>query len=150
MSFTGCYGNDIANINLVQETHLGSQNMNIRREAFENRWTPENPGNKYPSIESLQGANGSAQLRYFTDRLIEDGSYLRLSSLSLSFHVPLKEKSFVKGLDLTLAGNNLFVWTKYSGYDPDVNSFGTLDRMGIDFGSYPSARTVSFDAKITF
>ena len=150
MSFTGCYGNDIANINLVQETHLGSQNMNIRREAFENRWTPENPGNRYPSIESLQGANGSAQLRYFTDRLIEDGSYLRLSSLSLSFHVPLREKSFVKGLDLTLAGNNLFVWTKYSGYDPDVNSFGTLDRMGIDFGSYPSARTVSFDAKITF
>ena len=150
MSFAGCYGNDIANVNLVQENNLGSQTMNIRREAFENRWTPENPGNRYPSIASLTGSAGATQLRYFTDRIVEDGSYLRLSNVSLSFHVPLKEKSFVKGLDITLSGNNLYVWTKYSGYDPNVNSFGTLNKMGIDFGSYPSARTYSFDVKLTF
>ena len=124
--------------------------MNIRKEAFEGRWTKDNPSTKYPSIESLMGSNGSSQLRYFTDRLIEDGSFLRLSNVSLSFHVPLPKKSFVKGLDLTASGSNLFVWTKYSGYDPDVNSFGTLNKMGIDFGSYPSARTFSFDVKLTF
>ena len=150
VSFVGSYGNDIANINLVQENNLGSQSMNIRRESFENRWTPENPGNRYPSIESLYGSNGTSQLRYFTDRLIEDGSFLRLSNVSLSFHVPFKEKAFIKGMDLTVSGNNLYVWTKYSGYDPDVNSFGTLNKMGIDFGSYPSARIYSFDVKLTF
>lgn len=150
VGFSGTYGNDIANINLVQETHLGTLNMNIRKEAFEGRWTKDNPSTKYPSIESLMGSNGSSQLRYFTDRLIEDGSFLRLSNVSLSFHVPLPKKSFVKGLDLTASGSNLFVWTKYSGYDPDVNSFGTLNKMGIDFGSYPSARTFSFDVKLTF
>jgi len=150
VSFAGSYGNDIANINLVQENNLGSQTMNIRREAFEKRWTPENPGNRYPSIESLYGGNGTSQLRYFTDRLLEDGSFLRLSNVSLSFHVPIKEKAFIKGLDLTVSGNNLYVWTKYSGYDPDVNSFGTLNKMGIDFGSYPSARIYSFDVKLTF
>lgn len=149
-NFAGSYGNDVANINLVQETNLGVQNMNIRKEVFENRWTPENPSNKYPSIESLMGANGGAQLRYFTDRLIEDGSFLRLSNISLSFHVPVKKDSFVKGLDLTASAGNLYVWTKYSGYDPEVNSFGTLEKMGIDFGSYPSARTFSFDVKMTF
>ena len=149
-TFSGCYGNDIANINLVQETNLGAQTANIRKEVFENRWTAENPSAKYPSVESLMGGNGTAQLRYFTDRLIEDGSYLRLSNLSLSFHVPLKKESFLKGLDLTLSATNLFVWTGYSGYDPDVNSYGTLDKMGIDFGSYPSARGFSFDIKTTF
>ena len=96
------------------------------------------------------GGNGAAQLRYFTDRLIEDGSFLRLSNLSLSFHVPLKKDAFIKGLDLTASAGNLYVWTNYSGYDPEVNSFGTLEKMAIDFGSYPSARTFSFDAKITF
>ena len=149
-SFAGSYGNDVANINLVQETNLGSLTTNIRKEAFENRWTAENPSNKYPSIESLMGGNGAAQLRYFTDRLIEDGSFLRLSNLSLSFHVPLKKDAFIKGLDLTASAGNLYVWTNYSGYDPEVNSFGTLEKMAIDFGSYPSARTFSFDAKITF
>ena len=149
-AFTGCYGNDIANINLIQETNVGAQNYNIRKEAFQNRWTKENPSTTYPSIESMWGANGSSQLRYFTDRLIEDASYLRLSNLSLSFHVPLSRKSFVKGLDLTASAGNLFVWTNYSGYDPDVNSYGTLSKMGVDFGSYPSARTFSFDVKLTF
>ena len=150
MSFSGTYGNDIANINLVQETNLGTLNSNIRKEAFRDRWTKDNPSTEYPSIESLMGSNGTAQLRYFTDRMIEDGSFLRLSNVSLSFHVPLPKKSFVKGLDLTASGSNLFIWTKYSGYDPDVNSFGTLNKMGIDFGSYPSARTFSFDVKLTF
>ena len=54
-------------------------------------------------------------------------------------------------MDIGVSAGNLYVWTKYSEWDPDVNSFGSnIKRMGIDMGSYPSARTFSADIKFTF
>ena len=85
------------------------------------------------------------------DTDIEDGSYLRLANLSLSYDIPLKKKKVLKGLNLGFSADNLYFWTKYSGWDPDVNSFGSdVMRMGADSGSYPSARSFSFDVKFTF
>lgn len=82
---------------------------------------------------------------------IEDGSYLRLSNVSLSYDVPIGKNKVLRGLNIGASANNLWFWTKYSGWDPDVNSYGSdVMRMGADTGSYPSARTFSLDFKFTF
>ena len=59
-------------------------------------------------------------------------------------------QSFVRGLTFTASCRNVWCWTDYSGYDPDVNVYGTVLKYGIDMGSYPAARTFMFDVKITF
>ena len=82
---------------------------------------------------------------------MEDGSYLRLSDITLSYRIPLPKNKVVKSMDLSLSASNLLLITKYSGYDPEVNSFGSdMMKMGVDYGSYPSARTFSAGIKMTF
>lgn len=148
LQFEGSYGNDIANINLLQEEDLSRTTMNIRREAFEGSWSPANPDGKYPKI----GCYEATETRYFTDRQVEDGSYLRLADLSLSYSIPKKKiKGAVKGIEFSLAATNVFLITRYRGFDPDVSSYGNnIMKMGVDYGSYPSARTYSAGVKMTF
>ena len=146
--FNGSYGNAIANANLSQELDTGRADYNIRRDAFVNAWTPENKSNVYPAVNGV-GTNETQY--YFTDRLLEDGSYLRLANVRLSYDVPLKKGGFVQALNVGASLSNVWIWTKYSGWDPDVNSFGnSMTRVGIDIGSYPTARALSFDVRLTF
>ena len=57
----------------------------------------------------------------------------------------------MKGASVSATVSNVYVWTRYSGWDPDVNSFGSnVMKMGADAGAYPSARTFSADVKFTF
>lgn len=144
----GSYGNDILNINNMRETDTRSTNHNVLREAVYNAWTPENPGAKYWGI----GKISSTETRAIKDVDIEDGSYLRLANVSLGYDVPLPKTSKVlKGLNVGVSGGNLYVFTRYSGWDPEVNSFGkNIMKMGTDAGSYPSSRTFSCDLKFTF
>lgn len=89
----------------------------------------------------------------YSSRYIEDGSYLRLSSATLGYTVPLKNKKWISNLRLTLTGNNLFVITGYSGYDPEVNAGRTTDgvpSLGIGWTSYPMARSFSFGVSVDF
>lgn len=148
LQFTGVYGNDIANINLIQENDVSHIGMNIRTKAFRNAWTPECPNNEYPALDKYT----IAENKLFTSRCIEDGSFLRLESVSLGYNVPIKRKTnIVKSLNVSLSGNNLFVFTKYSGWDPDVNVYGSnILKYGCDNGSYPRAWSVSLDLKIKF
>ena len=150
-SFDGSYGNDITNANLVQETKIttatNSSYSNIRREAYLNAWTPENPGNYWPKL------NGMAQeeLKFMTDRWVEDASFLRISNVTLSYRIPLPKNKVVRNMSVGVSGRNLYVFTKYSGWDPEVSSYGnSMEKIGVDFGSYPTARTYSFDLKFTF
>jgi len=76
-----------------------------------------------------------------TDRMVQDGSFLRLSELRATYDLPLKAK-WIQGLQFSLSVHNLFVLTRYGGYDPEVNGYGDDPlRWGIDCGSYPKART---------
>lgn len=148
VTFVGSYGNDIANINLIQETDVSRTNSNIRREAFHDSWSESNPGGKYPKI----GVYSSAETKLFTDRCVEDGSYLRLANVSVGYDFRFaKKNSFVKSLNLSLNASNLALFTSYSGYDPEVSSYGRdIKRMGVDYGSYPSARSLALNVKLTF
>ena len=145
----GSYGNDIINVNNMRETDTRSTNHNILREALYDSWTPENPGAKYWGI----GLISSTETRAVKDVDIEDGSYLRIANVSLNYDVPLqaKKNSILKGLSLGASIGNAWVFTRYSGWDPEVNSFGkNIMKMGADAGSYPSSRTFSFDLNFVF
>jgi hypothetical protein len=138
MSFNGVYGNDIVNANLIEETDVTNSTKNVRSDAYFQAWTPENNSNTYPRL-------GYATTPILTDRLIEDGSYLRLSNVSLSYLLKLANTKVINSLQFNVTASNLFLLTKYSGYDPDVNTFSNdVSRMGVDLTSYPTARNFTF------
>lgn len=79
---------------------------------------------------------------------VEDGSFLRLKDITLSY--TLKPKKIVKSLRLSFSAANLITWSKYSGYDPEVNTSTSPFVMGVDSGAYPKARTFNFGIEATF
>ena len=85
-----------------------------------------------------------------TANLFERGDYLRLDHIGASYSIPLKSR-FIKELRVNAAGHNLVTFTKYSGWNPDVNSFGIYARSaGVDYGSYPLARTFVLGVNLKF
>ena len=146
-TFIGSYGNDLYNVNKMMDTNTTQVLSNITHDTFYKQWTPENPNTWYPALGALNGDD----VKWASDRYVEDGSYLRLSNLALSYDIPIKKKNFfIRGVNLTASGGNLWIWTKYSSWDPDVNSYGNIRRKGADMGSYPGARSFKFDVKFTF
>jgi TonB-dependent starch-binding outer membrane protein SusC len=141
----GSQGNQILNSNRFElESGNGLSNASVN---LLDRWTPENPSNEYPR------ANRNADYLHMSDRYLEDGSYIRFKTVTLSYDLPEKAVNAIKltGIRVYATAQNLLTFTKYTGFDPEVGSFG-LDntRMGYDFGSYPSVRTYIIGASITF
>jgi hypothetical protein len=137
----GSFGNEILNLNLWRLTG-GDLATNVLRARFEDRWTPQNPDARYPRFGVNTVGAGTTD---YNDLILEDGSYLRLKTLSLSYEVPpdwIGRRGFSRAR-VYVTGSNLATWTDYSGFDPEVSSFGVgnLNR-GIDIGAYPSARSV--------
>ena len=148
MNFNGSYGNDICNTNLNFLMDTGHTTLkNVLRPVVEGAWTPGDTQARYPQLGRYVANVDSSR---FTDLNVEDGSYLRLSSIGLSWYLPLKSAA-VKRIDLGMTAGNVCVWTKYSGWDPEVSSYGAQSkRIGIDSGSYPGTRTFCLDVKLTF
>lgn len=140
--FYGSYGNDIFNYNLtdIQMSNVG----NITQEAYNNRWTPETAATAtWPKPTA-----GYNRTWLISDRYVEDGSYLKLKYITLAYDWMHPCKHIEKiGFNFTV--NNVFTVTKYSWYEPDVNSGGTnAATQGVDSYSYPSYR--SFNLGINF
>jgi len=147
VAFTGSYGNDVFNLNNDSEYDVGRYSYNIKKIAYTDAWTPENPDTDFPALGCITGGDRT----HYRSNCVEDASYLRLSNVSISYNIPIKKNKVIRGVSLGLSGRNLVVFSKYSGWDPDVNSFGSnMMRMGVDFNSYPQARTFGFDMKLTF
>lgn len=144
--FTGSYGNDIYNLNNMNDSNVTNHTYNKLRGAVYDAWSKENPNAAFPAIDALS----TSDLNWASDRFVEDGSYLRLANVAISYAIPLPRKSLLRTLTLGVSAKNLYVWTKYSGWDPDVNSFGSVMRKSVDVGSYPGARTYMFDVKFAF
>ncbi|HEX8359054.1 MAG TPA: TonB-dependent receptor [Longimicrobium sp.] len=145
---SGQFGADVLNLNLIR-VESGAPSTNITRDRFYDRWTPETPDARYPRIGVASQSIGSN----YVDTMIEDGSFLRLSNLTLAYNVPSRWASR-RGLRETrvyLSGNNLHTWTKYSGYNPDVSSMGVGNvNRGVDVGAYPLARTVTIGFNVGY
>ncbi len=148
----GSFGNDILNLSTrAQNAGIASNSKEYERELL-----------PYGDPRRL-APNYNGRTQGIFEYWIEDGSFVKLRELSASYTLdwaPVK-KVFRDGVDLTVSGRNLWVWTKYSGYDPEVTAFGTnagglgsvqttaADR-GIDFGAYPIPRTWSVSARFTY
>ncbi|MET0243398.1 MAG: SusC/RagA family TonB-linked outer membrane protein, partial [Flavitalea sp.] len=128
---TGVQGNEIFNLSRYTfENALGGRNVLA---GVANRWTPSNPTNDYAA--GLQGGRLPV-----SDRYIEDGSFIRLKNVSLGYN--FKKLLGIKNARLYVSGNNLLTITDYSGFDPEVNTFGGSNvSVGIDNLVYPVART---------
>jgi hypothetical protein len=83
---------------------------------------------------------------------VEDGSYLRLKTVSLDYVLPATylHKLGIKSFALSLSGQNLYTWTKYSGMDPEVSVRNSILTPGFDFSAYPRAKTLVFGLKANF
>ena len=141
--FQWSYGNDIYNAAKVRFNGVNPL-MNITQDYFENHWTPENPSNEYP-------AYGSIDQQIASSYYVEDGSYLRLRTVSLGYKIPknISDKLGFKSLSCNLIGNNLLTWTKYSGWDPEIN-FNNPLLSGFDRIAYPRAKNFTLSLKGTF
>jgi TonB-linked SusC/RagA family outer membrane protein len=138
----GSQGGKILNVNRIRTE--GSPRTNVDRARWEERWTPENPNSKYPRVGENPNQVGPNN---FTSNLLEDGSYLRLRTVTLSYGAP----AWLFGARLYVTGTNLWTKTDYSGFDPDVSgqSVGNTNR-GIDIGAYPLARTIIAGLNINY
>ena len=137
-NFQGVYGNEILNLERRYLLNMeGSSNM--MKESLQR--FPYGELNK--ATRKSTGNNGSCTSTFH----IEDGSYLRLQNLSLGYTLPKAwlSRAGIKNLRVYVQGTNLFTWTKYTGYNPEVNkrSDDAL-RPGEDYCSYPLSRTVTF------
>lgn len=101
----------------------------------------------------LTSGESSANAPDVSTRFLEKGDFLRLQTVSLGYNVPLENTGFFKTFRLSLIGQNLFVITPYSGLDPEVDvpkSLNNIPSAGIDYTSYPRAKTVTFGINATF
>jgi len=144
----GSHGGKILNVNRIRTE--SSPRVNVSAERYHDAWTLTNQDAKFPKIGENPNQVGTNN---FTDNLLEDGSYVRLRSVTLAWKVPARFTSRVSldGARLYVTGTNLKTWTKYSGFDPDVSaqSVSNLNR-GIDIGAYPLARTFTTGISFNF
>lgn len=144
--FQWSYGNDIMNANrLFFENAGGKKDLN-QFASYANRWTPENPESDIPA------ATKSASNNVISSRIIEDGSYLRLKTVTLGYTFPkaLIAKAKLSNARVYVAAQNLWTWTSYSGYDPEVSVRNSALTPELDFSSYPRAFTLSFGVNLGF
>ena len=138
----GAMGQDVLNMMLLKTTYGTGLRGVPSVDYYNNRWTPENTDAYYPRVSG----NGVA----ISDRLIEDGGYVRLQNVTLNYNIPKKISGFTNA-QVYASGYNLYTWHNYSGYDPEVSSYGqNLLRGGIDRGSYPRSTTFTLGVKLGF
>lgn len=153
---TGSYGNDIYNFIAAQASNPNNVNlsrnflstaMNYAKLTTNSAGEPvlTNPGTIVPRMTNNQLASDNNYARN-TTRFVEDGSYLRLKNISLTYSLPSQYLGFtklIKGLKATASAQNIYTLTNYSGYDPEIGAYvGTgsdtnNQAIGIDFGRYP-------------
>ena len=140
---TGVQGNDVFNFNVSNVADGFSFGINQIQDVLGNYWTEENPNPnaKYPKI--------SENTRYeVSDRYIEDGSYIKLQNLELSYTINRPGSFPLNNSQIYVGGQNLLMLTKYSWYSPEVNTKGSGISRGIDMNGYPMTRTFLLGVRI--
>ena len=144
--FQWSYGNDLINANRLFFEGNAKRVVALNQFAtYENRWTPDNPSNEYFRTAGKRDT-------YYSSREVEDGSFLRLKTVSLGYDFgrSFTEKLRLKGLRVYASAQNLYTWTAYSGQNPDVSTRHSALTPGFDFAAYPLATTLTFGIKASF
>ena len=139
------YGNQIMNVNNYNYTVASPYSYNMTT-AIRDAFSGSNPNGQIPVVGS-QRSNHSA----YYSALIEDGSYLKVKSIQLGYTLPknLAKKLYLKNIRVYASIDNVFTFTKYSGFDPEVSTFSSPMTRGFDFSSYPRASTFTLGGNIT-
>lgn len=142
--FQFSYGNDIYSEINHQRNAIVRYN-NLSTDALR-RWRQQGDLTDYPRPVRDDPMQSESRVQ---SRWVEDGSYIKLKNLNLRyrFSPTLVNRIGIRSLDAFVTGTNLITWTRYTGFDPDVNSYAGL-RVGVDEGSYPQSRTFIFGFNI--
>lgn len=141
VGFNYSVGNDVYNY-MRSQLESGNRFMN-QTVAMANRWQYEGQQTNMPRA-TFQDPMGNSR---FSDRWIEDGSYLRLKSVTLSYNVPMKSE-YLQGVQVWVQGNNLWTATKYLGSDPEFSMTSAVLGQGIDLGQLPKSASIVAGVKL--
>lgn len=161
---TYSFGNDVFNATKLTNTKTALQNKNVLDIAnSSNRWVVVNKkGELITDPQEMADINKGKTVAavydneigdtYIHSWAVEDGSYLKLSNITLGYTFPRKmlSKIGISKLRLYATGSNLLTWTKYSGFDPEVSTMGSGLTPGVDFGAYPKSRSFVFGINLAF
>ena len=152
----GTKGNDLFNMPRIRLEQPGEGNS----AALLDRWTPENQNTDVPAFTdelTYQAAGLTSHVNRGydnrTSRWVEDASYARVKNITIGYTLPAKiiNKIKLKSLRFYVSGTNLYTWTKYKGYTPEVSSYNDNDAaIGVDFSSYPQSRIINFGLNLSF
>ncbi len=136
--FQGVKGADVFDATYRQDIASGNYPTWVLQ-----RWTGEGTSNTVPTL-------GDSKNWVCSDMYIQDGSYLRLKYITLGYTISpyLTNKIGINRLRIFARGENLFTWTKYWGFDPEIGSGATS--LGVDYGVYPQARTYTVGFNVSF
>lgn len=142
----GSQGNDLVNLNKATTLDLG-MGLNLPAEVFTDHWTPTNTNAKYPKITRNLPGNMSS-------RFVEDGSYLRFKNIQLAYNLSgssIRAK-WLRNAQFYVSAQNMITITSYSWYDPEMNVFGGANSFtqGVDYFSYPTAKSITFGVRCSF
>jgi TonB-linked SusC/RagA family outer membrane protein len=142
--FQWSYGNDILNANRMVFENMDNPGLNQLATTLD-RWTPEN----HNTTMHRAGGQGFEDI---SSRIVEDGSFIRLKTVNISYAFSSKVLKNVKlqSAKIFLAAQNLYTWTDYSGFDPEVSVRNSPITPGIDYSAYPKSRTVSLGLQVSF
>ncbi|MGF1637729.1 MAG: SusC/RagA family TonB-linked outer membrane protein [Cyclobacteriaceae bacterium] len=146
--FQGSQGNDILSYTLLELELMSGINNSTTRAL--DRWTPTNTNTDVPRAN-----NGRA--RRVSSRFVYDGSFVRLKNIALGYNLPtaLAERLNISRLRVYVSAQNILTFTQYEGYDPEVNynsggSTNSNRNLGLDYGSYPNAKSYTLGLNIGF
>jgi TonB-linked SusC/RagA family outer membrane protein len=144
LALHGSYGNKLFNVLRTRFEKTSTAYNSIATVA--DRWTPTHPSN------TIARATNSTSI-VADDRFVEDASFLKARNITLGYTLPLKQLTQDARLRFFVSLQNFFTWTGYSGYDPESNRNGVDESsglyQGVDFGTYPSSKSVQFGLSLT-
>ena len=140
---TGSYGNDIYNVSKVDMIGMHNAANQLKDAIY--RW-------RVPGMETDIPKAGEAYNIKSSTMWVEDGSYLKVKNITLSYDIPSKllRKIGIARIQPYITLANMFTLTKYTGYDPEMSQYSSATNMGIDYGTYPNVKTATFGVNVDF
>ncbi|MBK9732638.1 MAG: TonB-dependent receptor [Chitinophagaceae bacterium] len=153
--FQGSYGNKIY-LQVNQDIEGFYRAFNLTQNVYDNHWTGEGTSDTEPRVSWLGSTNNKTP----SSRFLQDASYLRLKNLQIGYNIPKQalDKIHMKGIRIYVTGENLLTFTQFKGLDPEMHTSDNLNSetyggdlaAGIDWGTYPSARSYIAGINVTF
>jgi TonB-dependent starch-binding outer membrane protein SusC len=150
--FQGAYGYEIFSV-LNRDIEGFYRPFNVTQRYYDNHWTGPGTSNEFPRASWDASGNNTK----FSTRFLEDGSYTRLKNVQLGYNLPgsVIDRLHLASLRIYVSATNLVTWTEYSGMDPEMttsdNAKAEGDRAaGMDWGTYPSAKSYNVGVNLTF